>query len=199
MKIIESNGKKTIKISKKEWEEIGKKNNWKIAQEGEPIRLTPNDTKIINVLRITKKEWENIGRKVFAWRPEDTKVPLSRMPEKYHNFEFDGITVSWIAQNGKHYEFSYDDLGKMAKEKMISPGGRVKKHLGFYDGKGTSEENFLYSLELFTSTKIKGEDPVEKTLLENSPIFGIIFDFRTSDKNLHRIKFSHVGEGTVVF
>lgn len=157
-----------------------------------------------NILRITKKEWENIGKKIFAWRPEDTKVPLSRMPEKYHNFEFDGISVSWIAQNGKRYEFSYGDLEKMAKEKMIPgehiiAGGKIKKHLSFYDGKGTSEDNFLYSLELFTSTKIKGEEPVEKTLLENSPIFGINFDFRTSDKNLHRIKFSHMGEGTVVF
>ena len=85
MKIIESNGKKTIKISKKEWEEIGKRNNWKIAQEGEPVRLTPNDTKII--FEKTRSFLFNLG--------EELHLMGYSGPFKWHN---EGIIEAIIGQ-----------------------------------------------------------------------------------------------------
>ena len=61
MKIITtSNGKKQIKISKNEWENIGKKHGWTKMSETETIVQTPN--RIENIRNIANYMLENCPR-----------------------------------------------------------------------------------------------------------------------------------------
>lgn len=105
--------------------------------------------------------------------------------KKWQDFDFDGYSLSWKDKKGNPRDTSFDELKEWIKEN--------KKDRRDHYTLPTGEE-----IELFVDAKGIPEEPIESLVFLRYDYLGMIFSFETQ-KQGHRIKFFHNGQGKIIY